>query len=133
MLGPPEDDPERNWTRREAVFTLQDDKALLARPRQIQLTQDLGAVLTVSVAMFTPEPSDKTAYQWEDGHNVHTMEMPHFYIVQYDEAVANMRKYIEESKHGCLASLLDPSEKILWESFQMAVDMGHFGNVRTPF
>ncbi|KAI9775593.1 MAG: hypothetical protein M1839_000994 [Geoglossum umbratile] len=127
-LRPPEDDPPRNWTRREDVYALKDNKALLARPRQIQLTQDMGVELTVSVATFTPEPDDKTAYEWEDSRGVHTMEMPHFFIVQYGEAMDNMMKYVEDSRQHYLDNLLDSSDKILWDTFQMAIDMGHMGN-----
>jgi hypothetical protein len=93
----------------------------------------MGVVLTVSVAIFTPEPGDKTGYTWEDEHGLHTMEMPHFYIVKYREAMANMMQYIEDSRQHYLENLLDSSNKILWETFQMAIDMGDLGNVRVPF
>jgi hypothetical protein len=93
----------------------------------------MGVVLTVSVAVFTPEPCDQTGYTWEDEHGLHTMEMPQFYIVRYDEAMTNMMQYIEDSRQHYLDNLLDSSNKILWETFQMAIDMGYIGNVRVSF
>lgn len=123
----------RNWTRRQHVFELKDDNALelLTQPRQIQLAQGMGITLTVLVAIFKPEPGDKTAYTWEDENGAHSMEMPPFLIVNYQDAMKKMLHYIEESRQNYLDYLLDPSNPILWDTFQIALEMTGLGQVRS--
>lgn len=55
--------------------------------------------------------------------------MPHYYITNMDEAKKNMLEYNRRSSRLYLETLLDGSNGILWDTFQMAMRLADTGNV----
>lgn len=98
---------------------------MLAQPRKIQITQDvgIGATLRVSVTLFTPEPEDKTGYVWQSENGVNTMEMPHFCLTNIEEARRNMGEYVQRYLHRYIELALNGSDAILRDTFAIAARM----------
>lgn len=94
----------------------------------LELTQDMGKVLKIPVSGFTPAPGDKTGYSWTDGNgHPRTMEMPHYHVTDTKEVGRSVIEYVEESTHLYLESLLDSSNDILCDTFNLA--MRDYGSV----
>ncbi|KAH6971213.1 hypothetical protein BKA56DRAFT_678331 [Ilyonectria sp. MPI-CAGE-AT-0026] len=86
----------------------------------VELTQDIGHVLTVAVSPFVPTATDKTGYTWTDHGGSHTMEMPCYQLMDQAETLASIQEYIK--KHGwCYFNTIDSSCPILWDTFQLAL------------
>lgn len=94
----------------------------------VELTQDIGHVLTVAVSPFVPTATDKTGYTWTDHGGSHTMEMPCYQLMDQAETLASIQEYIK--KHGwCYFNTIDSSCPILWDTFQLALQCAAGGEV----
>jgi hypothetical protein len=89
--------------------------------RILELTQEIGYTLEVKVSPFVPLPGDKTAYEWDSAEGPKRMEMPKYHISDIEEAKKQMIGYVRRSHLGYINNLLDSSNEILMETFNMAV------------
>lgn len=128
---PSTDNPLHNWGFRKQVCGLEDEIVTLAPPKKLWITQDVGieSTIYVSVARFTPEPEDKTSYVWTGENGVNTMEMPHYWIINIQEARRNMSEYIQRSVYKYIELALEDSDGILRDTFAVAMRVASSGNV----
>ena len=89
--------------------------------RTIELTQDMGHVLEVTVAPFVPVPYDKTAYEWSTKDGSQRMEMPPYLIENIQDAKKSILIYAQKARLAYLENLLDNSNSILWNTFNTAL------------
>ncbi len=91
-------------------------------PRTIQLTQEIGLILSVTVQRFVPDPSDTTGYSWKDqGGNDRKMEMPPYYICDMYQALLSMCDYGQRSSQIYIEELLNGANPIMERMFAQAV------------
>lgn len=100
-------------------------------PKRLLITQDVGteSSIPISVALFTPEPQDKTSYVWKDENGENTMEMPHYWITNIQEAKKVVGEYIKRSVYEYIELALKGSDSILRDTFFVAAHFASSGNV----
>lgn len=110
---------------------LEDDIGTLVPLKRIWITQDVGIESTVciSVAQFTPKPEDKTGYVWMGENGANTMEMPHYWITNIQEARRDMSEYIQRSVDEYIELALKGSDGILRDTFVIAKRVALSGDV----
>lgn len=84
----------------------------------------MGSILKVTVSRYDPIPGDKTAYEWEAKNGIHRIKMPPYCITHVEEAKLCMFRYAKESRLSYLENTLDSSNKILWDTFNIALRSG---------
>lgn len=127
QTGPPADDsthPLNFFRHRKDVFVPSEGSYQLLQTRELYLTQDLGYTLKVAVSPYVPVPGDKTAYEWRTKDGVHKMEMPPYCLSNVEEIKLRMFEYTYVSGLSYLQNLLDSSNKILWDTFEIALRSG---------
>lgn len=130
QTGPPSDNtshPLNFFTHRKNLFVPSEKSRQLFQTRELYLTQDLGSTLKVAVSPYVPVPGDKTAYEWENEDGVHKMEMPRYCLSDVEEVKSRMLEYSYMSRLSYLQNLLDSSNKILWDTFEIALRSGVSG------
>jgi hypothetical protein len=80
----------------------------------------MGYTLEVQVSPFVPLPGDKTAYEWESAEGAKRMAMPEYHISNIEDAKDQIIEYVKRSKMIYIGSLLDDSNEILLNTFNMA-------------
>lgn len=135
QTGPPSDDsthPLNFFRHRKDVFVPSEESNQLFQTRELYLTQDLGSTLKVAVSPYVPIPGDKTAYEWTTKDGVQKMEMPPYCLSNVEEIKLRMFEYTYVSGLSYLQNLLDSSNKILWDTFEIALRSGVSGrNLKT--
>ncbi|SLM34575.1 hypothetical protein LPUS_03411 [Lasallia pustulata] len=111
--------------RKDVLISSRHDWQLL-HTRELDLTQDMGSILKVTVSRYDPIPGDKTAYEWEAKNGIHRIKMPPYCITHVEEAKLCMFRYAKESRLSYLENTLDSSNKILWDTFNIALRSGNF-------
>ncbi|KAK3686249.1 hypothetical protein B0T22DRAFT_483143 [Podospora appendiculata] len=104
-----------------AVHSQPDPLARVTCPQRISVTQDFGLQFSVTVAAFVPEPTDVTAWKWNDEAGVeHAMEMPPYYICDMDEMERNMGKAAMQGREEYINGLLHAANPIVRRTFEAA-------------
>ena len=95
----------------------------------LYLTQGKGTVLEVKVGPYKPEPGDATAYPWRDPEgNLHTMEMPTYYISDMKGAKENLGNYLHKSHHLYIRNCLAGTNPIIRKTFDKACHYASLSN-----
>jgi hypothetical protein len=81
----------------------------------------MGVTLEVQVSRFVPLPGDKTAYEWDSAEGAKRMAMPEYHISKIADAKDQMIEYVKWSHMAYIINLLDSSNEILLDTFNMAV------------
>ncbi|KAK3328688.1 hypothetical protein B0T19DRAFT_197119 [Cercophora scortea] len=112
------------WLQRKQQLGLPSQPNSLARltcPQRLSVTQDFGLQFNVTVSTFVPDPTDVTAWKWNDETGVeHAMEMPPYYICDMDEMQANMRQAAVEGREEYINGLLHAANPIVRRTFEAA-------------
>jgi hypothetical protein len=88
---------------------------------EIQLTQDMGSVMSVAVCRYVPLERDTTGYSWTDvSGTLQTMEMPPICIASWQDAKAAAISYAKGSMNLLLKSLLESCDPLTRDTFIMA-------------
>ena len=125
--GPPTDNashPLNFFRHRKDVLILSRHDWQLLHTRELDLTQDMGSILKVTVSPYNPIKGDKTAYEWEAKDGIHRIKMPPYCITHVEETKLCMLKYAKASGLSYLENILDSSNKILWDTFNIALRSG---------
>ncbi len=120
--GPGRDNPAHPLMfikSRKDVLML-DDNGIQHKMRTVELTQERGSLLKVSVSQFIPLEEDKTAYEWMTPRGVEKMEMSPYCIVDMDRAVSSMKAYVRECTGLHLKTPRNSSNRMISETFEFA-------------
>ncbi|KAJ8130638.1 hypothetical protein O1611_g2985 [Lasiodiplodia mahajangana] len=98
---------------------LQDGTAVIEPPRKVQLTHDVcTTTFEVTISRYQPGPEDTTGYSWTDSNGTRwTYELPPYYISDFAEAGANLRRYIRKAVAEFSKALLINSNPIVQKVF----------------
>jgi hypothetical protein len=119
--GPPDDNPAHPLKFfKDRLRQLPADD-FFPDTRYVELTQGTGSVLKVTVSKFAPRPGDKTAYEWITPQGERRMEMLPYCISDIAEAEVNMRDYARQSTAEYLIKLVDRSNRIVVQTFNLAI------------
>ncbi|KAF8443468.1 hypothetical protein BDZ91DRAFT_803895 [Kalaharituber pfeilii] len=101
---------------------------VLANPRTIEITQDMGPTLKLRCKQYIPLEGDRQQYHWNDAFTGarRTLNTPPFAIADVEHAHAAIERYIDENLSVYLEGLLDSENTIVWESFRIALSMAGF-------
>ncbi|KAI6087570.1 hypothetical protein F4821DRAFT_236104 [Hypoxylon rubiginosum] len=87
----------------------------------VVITQDQGIQIPVKIRRFHPRSGDTTGWKWRDGTSREkVMEMPPFYICDYEGAARNMREAVASQKAEYIDYLLGAANPILKKTFEAA-------------
>lgn len=101
--------------------------------RTIQITQDYSPrPLALQVRRFAPIEGDMLSRYWVHGSIKKSVMLPPYAIANLKEAEKSYKEYItNEGKHFFL-STLDPKERLLWETYNMAMGATRNAMVVSP-
>jgi hypothetical protein len=107
------------FKHRKNLWTVTQERPFLEK-RTLFLTQGMGYTLEVQVSPFVPLPGDKTAYEWESAEGPKRMAMPEYHISNIEDAKNQMIDYVTRSHMIYIGNLIDSSNEILLDTFNMA-------------
>lgn len=100
----------------------------------VVITQDQGIQIPVKIRRFHPRSGDTTGWKWRDGTSREkVMEMPPFYICDYEGAARNMREAVASQKAEYIDYLLGAANPILKKTFEAAFGYLEVSAVRHSF
>lgn len=79
--------------------------------KTLHLTQGYGSELVIEVALFDPQPGDKTAHMWHGN----PVELPPYCIIGIEQASQKMMEYVRKSRSIILIDLLSSANDITRE------------------
>ncbi|KAE9983513.1 hypothetical protein EG328_009853 [Venturia inaequalis] len=79
--------------------------------KTLHLTQGYGSELVIEVALFDPQPGDKTAHMWHGN----PVELPPYCIIGIEQASQKMMEYVRKSRSIILLELLSSANDITRE------------------
>lgn len=96
---------------RPGVYELQSAVENPQATLQVRLMQGLGETLTVDVALYRPQPGDKTTYTATFAFaEPITVELPPYCLADLDQAKQNMLAYVELSRDAYIDDLMGPDQ-----------------------
>lgn len=90
--------------------------------RIVQVTQDFTArPLTLVVRRFIPQAGDALHRKWADGKTIKRVLLPPYAIENMELAIQTYKQYINDEGTEFFHNLLDPTEKLIWDTYSMAI------------
>ena len=121
------------WTLRPEIYCPTELSTVLhVNVKVIEITQDAGEPLRVSVSEFIPVEGDETSYKWEFGGIETELAMPCFAITNIAQTKAALEAYIVQNLSSFVEHFLANSSTIIWHTFQMAMRKSRYGKVCFP-
>ncbi|KAK5663658.1 hypothetical protein OQA88_4089 [Cercophora sp. LCS_1] len=92
--------------------------------RIIQVTEGYtGKSVRLQVRRFQPQDGDRLDRSWMSGGVKKSVSIPPFAIVDMESAKTAFDDYIKKGLIDCCKRLLGPREKLLWQSYALAIKL----------
>lgn len=90
--------------------------------KYVELTQDHGNTrIRISVRKFKPIQGDILFYRWETSSGEKTFVCPPYAVMHVEEARDEFARHIRETVEVHVASIVNPKNGILTETFRIAI------------
>jgi hypothetical protein len=116
------------WTIRPEIFNLTPSElstAIYTECKVLEITQDYGLPLTLSVSEFIPIEGDQTSYIWTmDGAEIE-LAMPCYAITNIPETKAAIEAYMDKNLVRYVDYFIGRAGILVWDTFQIAMRRAH--------
>lgn len=101
--------------------------------KTIYVTQDYGdSAIAVQVRKFVPVQGDMLHRQWADGSTIKSVPIPNYAIVDMEAALHAYKDHIVNDGPKYFKSALNFKDKLLWDTYSVAIDYSTTASVRQP-
>ena len=101
--------------------------------KTICVTQDYGdSAIAVKVGQFIPVKGDMLHRQWADGNIIKSVPIPNYAIVDMEAALRAYKDHIVNDGPKYFKSALNFNDRLLWDTYSMAIDYSKTAAVRRP-
>jgi hypothetical protein len=102
--------------------------------KSILVTQDYGdSAIEVKVGQFVPVKGDMLHRQWADGSIIKSVPIPNYAIVDMEEALRAYKDHIVNDGPKYFKSALNFNDRLLWDTYSVAIDYSNTALVRRPY
>jgi len=99
--------------------------------KTIRVTQNYGeeAGMLFKVREFIPMQGDSLNRWWTDGNVIKSVDVPHYAIVDMDEAFRTTKEYIVNAGPEFFKGTLKDYDKLIWYTYTEALNFSNIAKV----